>query len=246
MKYKHKIIGEEATLLEGHLDFYEVSNGECVPKRFIENSCDWKKVAEKDYELLSYTFDGTLCTKRDNGKYLRVDSTSKGGATLEEVLSFWREGHAIHSVKRLSDGEVFTVGDKVGFKNHSDEEVIESIVIIQDNLWLNFSEDELCRLSGVKKLKQPLFTTEDNVEVYVGDVFCLVQKSTLDIIKECRYKADSDFLTFSSIENAEKYIRDNKKKYSLKDMVKLANHWSYIESVTSENALKVMETWKNK
>lgn len=245
MKYKHKITGEEATLLE---DYYQVT-GDVVPKRFIEDSCDWEKVIEKDYEIVSYTFEDILCTKRSNGKYLRVDCTDKGGVTLKEVLSFWRDGYAIHSVKRLSDGEVFTVGDKVGFKNHSDEEVIESIVIKRGNLWLNFSKDELCRLSGVKKLKQPLFTTEDNVEIYAGDVFYYIGDALNICETKCLFKGDGDFEKFKNFakkENAEEYVKQNEKKYSLKDMVKLANHWAYIKSVTPENALKVMEKWENK
>jgi len=45
-------------------------------------------------------------------------------------------------------------------------------------------------------------------------------------------------------ENAEKFIRDNKKMYTLKDMVRIANHWAYIKSVTPEVAKKVIDKWK--
>ncbi len=181
MKYKHKITGEEATLLE---DYYQV-DGDVVPKRFIEDSCDWEKLVEKDYEIIRYGDEkGNLW---DNG---------------ECIASYLGDGKThIFSVKRLSDGEVFTVDDiarTIGSHPHT----ITSIEIRQKSI--NRSERD-----GIDRIWL-------NWEKNAGGNW---------------------------LESTEKYIERNEKKYSLKDMVKIANHWAYIKSVTPEVALKVIEEW---
>ena len=57
----------------------------------------WEEVVEEDYEIVSYIKKGsTTCTT----------TKRRGGENHEE---FWN----IYSVKRLSDGEVFTIGDLI-------------------------------------------------------------------------------------------------------------------------------------
>ena len=65
---------------------------------FFEKYCEfWEEVVEKDYEILSYIKKGsTTCTT----------TKRRGGERHDE---YWN----IHAVKRLSDGEIFTVGDNV-------------------------------------------------------------------------------------------------------------------------------------
>lgn len=74
----------------------------------------WERVPEKDYEILSFL---TLTNAP-----MMVGKTSEGWFTgfLEEGINKNRDaewllqhGYIIHSVKRLSDGEIFTVGDEV-------------------------------------------------------------------------------------------------------------------------------------
>jgi hypothetical protein len=79
--------------------FYKIENANtAVPDYHVENNPEfWEEVVEKDYEILSYIKKGsTTCTT----------TKRRGGENHEE---FWN----IHSVKRLSDGEVFTIGDLI-------------------------------------------------------------------------------------------------------------------------------------
>ncbi len=68
----------------------------------------WEEIVEKDYEILSQT-SVRVCNPKDNYKVVRNTTP------------------VIHSVKRLSDGEVFTVGDKVSREGGYFESTILSI-----------------------------------------------------------------------------------------------------------------------
>ncbi len=225
MKYKHKITGEEARLLE---DYYQV-DGDVVPKRFIENSCDWEKLVEKDYEIIRYGDEkGNLW---DNG---------------ECIASYLGDGKThIFSVKRLSDGEVFTVGDNVSLKNEWNKGEIDGIKITSDDkIYIHSLRGGFGQLlKDVFKVKQSLFTTVDGVEIYGGESIYAVSDDFQLFYTSFARETDKTVRSFAKKENAEKYKRDNEKKYSLKDMVKIANHWAYIKSVTPEVALKVIEKW---
>ena len=73
------------------------------------------KIVEKDYEILSFTnYTGQISTKRKNGLFLNsICNNEYGVYAAEHHISKWD----IHSVKRLSDGEIFTVGDFVDINN---------------------------------------------------------------------------------------------------------------------------------
>lgn len=99
------------------LEVYVYNNGERIfSKVEVERYPKfWEKVIPKDYEILSFIRDesshnykGVVFTKNENNTY--DPSFKYSGLTLEHCLS---GGFDIHSVKRLSDGEVFTVGQKV-------------------------------------------------------------------------------------------------------------------------------------
>ena len=86
----------------------------------------WQEVIEKDYEILSFKDTiGNLITKKE-GKFLTSfhDTEYKEEGLIKRCK--------IHSVKRLSDGEVFTVGDNVKIagqsgvsKNIKDNQVLQ-------------------------------------------------------------------------------------------------------------------------
>lgn len=87
------------------------------PPLYVENNPSFfKEVIEKEWEIVAYhkTSYGRHCitTKRKNGLFLNDDDTAKDGQYSEPLWGNWR----IHSVKRLSDSEVFSVGDEVEYK----------------------------------------------------------------------------------------------------------------------------------
>jgi hypothetical protein len=66
----------------------------------------WERVPEKDYEILAYKYlgSGVVITRTKN------DCFEQPGFLIKESAI---SNANIHSVKRLSDGEIFTVGDEV-------------------------------------------------------------------------------------------------------------------------------------
>jgi len=260
MKYRHKTTGEEARQIVK--DYYDVGK-EQIHKRFIENSCDWEQLIDNDYEILSFYsgYEGSpmayIFEKLSNGLY----SKGTGSCTLKHGLEYWK----IHSVKRLSDGKVFTVGDNINFNNKGYGKLLDiqfevapsdkgkgALCFVNDNVVLG----KWWTIDKLSKSKTPLFKTLDNEHVFENQPYWGVYTDSYQmeenlngctkkgIPKYIEDKPTDDFVTFAQKENAEKYIRDNEKKYSLNDMVKIANHWAYIKTVTPEVALKVIEKWK--
>ena len=126
--YRHRETGVE--IKETFFNIY-VGKDVQLPKDLVENSRDW---VLKEYEVLSFSYgDDGFTTLRDNGKYFSTSSPNKFdpngyfcGYTKEQELSF---GGKVHSIKRLSDGEIFTVGDKlIGG--------LEILSIVEGSLWV--------------------------------------------------------------------------------------------------------------
>ena len=170
--------------------------------------CDgfWEEVVEKDYEVLSYS------------------------QTLADII-LDKGNEKISSVKRLSDGAVFTVGDKVVF--HSTEYFEDSVVIIKDF----FDRDEfidvrsennvVCSLNNISHHKKPIFTTEDGKDIFEGDEYWCVHSYDFflrDYIAETGIY-NKNYKRFSTKEAAEEYICNNKPMYTLKDIEKCVENW---------------------
>ena len=161
---------------------------------------------EKDYEILS--FSKNLSTE--------VVKVSKIDLALSVEEFFKNVCWNIHSVKRLSDGEIFTVGD-----------FVKETVTGQCNSWeiKEFSlKDTRCFSCGVninyiEKLRKVLFTTEDGVDIFEGDEFWYVTTKGFNLwTKTCdsmsggwavNAKKVGD-IPFSTKEAAEEYILMNK------------------------------------
>lgn len=175
-----------------------------------------EKPVERDYEILSFInkSNEVIFEKCKNGKFSTKYNTigNIGEGFFLNVKHF-----NINSIKRLSDGEVFSLGDKVieNITSESDEWTISEFSL----------KDSRCFTCGVnincleKVIEKPvIFTTEDGVEVRKGDITTAVNQYN-EILKECKYKGGRiDWKYFSTREAAEKYIEENKPKYSLKDV----------------------------
>jgi hypothetical protein len=135
----------------------------------------------------------------------------------------------IHSVKRTSDGEVFTVGDRVERNNNPEKMEILSIHINDtdsDTLYFKTSdggEPNIMRCSKVRI--RPVFTTNNGIDIYEGSDYYGVNTKLwtiwVGICKE-KTKVDSFVKTFSSREAAEEYLLFNKPLLSLNDLL---NSW---------------------
>ena len=209
-----------------------------IPMWVLENGQDWEEIKEKDYEILSF-------------KSYKDNIVDLSYFTCEENFignSIWR----IHSVKRLSDGEVFSVGDTLNFNDKGDSILIRidferapadkgtgRLCFVNDNQLLG----DWWGIKELHKVKDILLTTEDGVEIFeeseliwdTSDINWDFLDTTpaihmKSIIKTCNHRK-----AWAKKENAERYINLNSPKYSIKDIVPMINIWAM--SDINENQL---------
>lgn len=183
--------------------YYRVISGVVntfTPKNIENHPEFWEEIIEKDYEILSLI----------EGKFIYpCDKYSKD--YIHQLVN--TIGANIHSVKRLSDGEIFTIGDKI-----NNGSVITGIKHFKDrlNIWLDLSGKSCYggyfTIDDIIKDKQPLFTTEDGVDIFEGDnYFKVLQESFILLdMKNANDNHRKDATTFSTKEKAEEYILINK------------------------------------
>lgn len=220
--------------------YYEVDCLGDFTNTEIENYPEfWEEIKDKEWEILSFKrikesgittgSKGDVYNIKDSGRY-SVDNSR--GYNLENMLYIPEcvsSGHfEIYSVKRLSDGEVFTIGDKI---NHNT--IIETITKFTiDNQMLGGLE--ISTIDGnkdkgslstsiLKKYKIPLFTTEDGVDIYMGDRYYWVNIDEwyVDNFKASEGSGKNEKnIPFSTKEKAEEYILMNKPCLSLLNLFK--------------------------
>lgn len=196
-----------------------------------------EEVIEKNYEILSFsknTSSYNIYMVRENGRLL-WDIPEYKNINADSTATHWTEainkGYNIHSIKRLSDGEIFTVGD------NTNKGKILSIKIEGKGLVFNGSYD-----FGLKSLvkSKVLFRTEDGVNIFEGDEFWYVTTKGFNLwTKTCdsmsgawavNAKRVGD-IPFSTREAAEEYILMNKPCLSWKDVLKLT-HKNGVNNIT--------------
>jgi len=206
-KYHNKVMREPSALIAE----FKASK---QPKR------EWEILSFKDKE---HQYCGAW-VKQPDGLFRR-----SGFSTFLESHLIENNCFVIHSVKRLVDGEVFTVGDR--FSN--DEGYYSEHTIVRFELDKNTMQvihgnyGEYYELSQLSKAPQPkplLFKTFDGVDMYagmyswyIGDDFKV--KATGELIgSDTNY---NNLKHFSTREKAEEYILLNKPILCLKDIMSL-------------------------
>lgn len=205
----------------------------------------WEKIEEVDYKILSFKNihskllvelhnDNLYCNK---AAYLYEN---KGEHSEEECLN--KEELVVHSVKRLSDGEVFTVGDLIDFGDFGNKgnQPIEKFEIDY------FDKTRITAWGGAFGLgldrwktapvKTPLFTTEDQVDIFIGDKFYVVEtRFNLYKLHETvggHFSKDKPtFKRFHSKEKAEEFIWLNKACLSVTDLLNIQNKYKSVGNI---------------
>lgn len=122
--------------------------------------CNWneyyQEVVEKDYEILELSLQRSI-------KHQIVSALGNSEDYTISLLNC--NGNKIHSVKRLSDGEIFTIGDIIDTRvdNKYKQEILE--ISIKNNTIMFKTKLGFVILSVAKKVKKPLFTTEQRSEI---------------------------------------------------------------------------------
>lgn len=194
----------------------------------------WEKVIEKDYEILQFICKenrgvenaGTILTKRPNGSFWIFPYW-----TEEEMLKL--SHYAIYSVKRLSDGEIFTIGDICDGVSYERRPILEFKMI--DNTLSIRQEFGHTKLSNLKKSKTPLFTTEDGVDKFAGDMCYFITPNFISI-GYGEVVAGSEFklalARFHDQYKAKVWVEENKPQFSKKDMIEFG--WKVANECTCE------------
>jgi len=135
---------------------------------------------------------------------------------------------SISSIKRLSDDEIFTVGDTVKTKQLSF--VIDKFSINAhkpSEILLSSSEHTfICNLNEVTKSKPILFTTEDGVDIYENDAIWVISSNfntiyTTAFSNKYGNSKTAYKIVFSNKKAAEEYILMNKPCLSLNDVASI-------------------------
>lgn len=207
------------------------------------NETNFKVASEqpkKEYEILE-------CMGATGKKHPYQKNTCLGAD--KEVLPC-----TIFSVRRISDNEVFSIGD----------EVISvycgmPLKILSFNLSDNGGLIALLQI-GVIELKylqpqpkKPLFTTEDGVEIFEGGEYFLIdEEKWISLPKKAAgtfISPISIFKTFSTKEKAEEYIFLNKPCLSVNDLLEIEIHRFCFENgfvITKEKLIELAKQKINK
>lgn len=203
----------------------------------------WEEVKEKEYEILSFINKNDQIFEKTWQSPLYHHFYITFGFLLEEILTgndnlnritdkdlrsyqyqVKLEEFKIYSVKRLSDGEIFTIGDK--YRNTAGTFTISNFDITDTELRVYAKEFGYGILSELKKVKQPLFKTEDGVSMYTGNTVWYTNINYRNL-KNCIWSSiveETEPFTpikglFSTKEAAEEYVVLNKPVLSIKDVL---------------------------
>ena len=226
---KYKLIKEYSNLPFGwrkgtiiNTPFYKTKNE--TKKIDVRNNPEyWEEIEEKNYQILDVEYTEPQLIHSLKGK--------------------------IKSVKRLSDGEVFTLGDRID--SYCESGCITEFEITENNIKVHFLDDksthqnEWTFLNNTIKPKPPLFTTEDGVDIFKGDKYWVVHLNC-DTTVASKITADGKelvdlFKRFSTKEKAEEWIY-NEPRYSKND-IKDAVDKSKIYKNVEYNSINLKRFW---
>ncbi len=234
----------------GNYDTYMIKGEEWFKLPNPENYPEfWQPVIEKDYEILTISL-----RRSDKPKITNVIGC--GEDYIQSLLNC--DGNKIHSIKRLSDSKIFTIGD------NTNSGIIESFKQFENRIIVNFDCNKQPNLpmyldaSGklLLKVKQKLFTSEDGVDIFEDDTFYYVKfkenKNTYGKIFEivtcsrpgCIYEPQFEKY-FSTKEKAEEYVINNKPCLSLKEIYDLFPGYVHSSSTLIPKLKKLVKTKLN-
>jgi hypothetical protein len=175
------------------------------------------KLPSKEYEILSF-YDGCKNGYKDNQCIRR-------GVSLFTDDFIIKNNYTIHSVKRLSDGEVFSVGSDVedgkilGFHLYNENLVVNIQYFGGDR----FISGKTVGINDVQHAKETaLFITEDGKPIFKGETFYEVNLTDFFVLAESALHQppyDKYYKYFSTKEKADEYVLLNKPCLSLNDLL---------------------------
>lgn len=214
-------------------------------KEIVNNSKFWDEVSE---------FPKIISLQHINTLEIITDKAD---------IEAWLEGHGIRFWQiyqvAVSETEVFTLEDKVSVYGNLNKWIIKSFEIsdkepIKVKVVDTYNWELRADIDSIKKYKEPLFVTEDGIDIYTGDVVHWVNSNNISYLYSTNFskvhpelllKEDTMFKIFSTKEAAEKYIDENKPIYS-KKQVREALECAVHEYIKYVNSTSWERTFKQK
>ena len=179
---------------------------------------------DKDWEIVLWNYDGRIY---EDKQY------------ISGLI-----GAEIHSVKRLSDNSLWSVGDITTYG-----EIEEFKIMHQSMMFKIKGHNTRYNIDYAKKEKQILFTTHDGVAVYEGDEFWLLFTAPDGIGNSYKTKARKELLpfrsyqkTFSTEEVSKNWVLMNKLLLSVNDVFKVLGEVLAFPEVTLSEIIKLAES----
>ena len=214
------------------------------------------ELPEKEYEILSIRYQYNNCIYRWDGKkfkyllgVIELDTVLKG------YVGLYEKGNEIyiHSIKRLSDNVIFTIGDEINNSESSKllNTKIESFCL--NDIYMVKTTSGTQKLESLEHRKQPIFKTEDGVDIFKGDNFWSVYTPgytgtfTDWTIKEFNktklsiWLHDKAIKRFSTKEAAEEYVLMNKPCLSINDLIKTRKKFDVLGSGLIIKAMELVK-----
>lgn len=256
-RYKHKQTGKIATFGQSH---YIVGN-DLIPIWMIENSNDWEEIKSIDYEILEFRFKG----ENDfSWKLIKNNIYKSKGIytrTLDEMFNWetfvLKESPFIYSIKRLSDGKIFTIGDKINCQKDQNQILLE-IQIYNEKIRFkmkfqkNHGWDSSYTLDFINK-PDKLFTTEDGIDIFDKNIkiFWLdwslgkmgLNKPSISeySYNDCCLASPSQYKIFLTKQSAIDYWELNTAKFSWNDIQKAYSEFGNLNSILFDNLLNKLK-----
>lgn len=191
------------------------------------------KSPKKEWEIVAYVFKPLLPEKR-----VVVNCDSQHWTEAREDTTGL---YLIEAVRRLSDGEVFSVGDRIrGFGTPIS--AIEITDEFSGGLALRFTSPQSgCSIDTARKLPQPILTTVDGVQIFPGDEYYFI-----DAGWEIRFTGDNynwvseNIKAFADKEEAILYVQENKPLLSLNDVKYVLDSIQFAHDNTRPFILEVL------
>lgn len=180
----------------------------------------WEEVGP-EYEIISIVNPFGIYTKRANGRFTYIRTNGHGMWQMNEL-----KDSKINSVKRLSDGHVFTVGDRINY--NANTIALITVGILTNKILVTIVGDGGKCVFSLNKIRhsEAIFTTEDGVKIYSQDAYSVVNTNLWRMYTDYAkyghgHMSPKWFKYFSTESKAKEYIAKNKPIFTTADGVNI-------------------------
>jgi len=165
-----------------------------------------------------------------------------------EQGSNWKELHykimGFESVMRAKDDIIFKIGDKVyNPKCPTQKFTIEKFYLDCNDVHM-LVEPEHININKIEHYKEPILITEDGISLFTNDLVWFITDNMYEVYyKHCNKDMSTKYKYFSTKAIAEKYIENNKPKFSKKELMDIIqlDTEQYDDGEVIEKLVKLIE-----